>query len=160
MMPQMASKDVAELARELRIVMDRIAADLRMSIAKYGLTPTRLSALAALAKWGPQRPGTLAARLGMSQASMSHLSEILEASGWVVRRLDPEDGRAYLLSVTDDGVSVLNTLQREGTARLTDGIRILSDRQRQVLSDALPILNALADHGSDQSDWSREGSLV
>jgi len=135
----------AVLAGELRTVVNRLAFHLRIPAARHGITPTRLSAMAALEKAGPQRPGDLAGRLGISAASMSKLVEALEAGGWARRERDPEDRRAYLLSITEHGVAALENLRREGTGQLTDDILALPPEQREALASALPVLVLLAD---------------
>lgn len=135
----------AELAGGLRTVINRLAFHLRTPATQHGITPTRLSAMVTLYKSGPLRPGDLAGRLGISAASMSRLTEVLEDGGWVGRTADPEDRRAFLLSLTEHGTDALDGLRREGTSRLSDGITALSDEEREALAAALPVLVALAD---------------
>lgn len=91
------------------------------------------------------RPGELAGRLGISNASMSRLTEALEEGRWVGRSHDPDDRRAYLLSLTDHGARTLADLRREGTNWLTADILDLTDAERSCLAAALPVLEALAD---------------
>jgi DNA-binding MarR family transcriptional regulator len=134
-----------ELAGGLRTVVSRLAFHLRRSATRQGITPTRLTAMAALEASGPQRPSDLAATLGISAASMSKLAEVLEEGQWTRRRPDPKDQRAYLLSLTDHGVSTLESLRREGTSQLTDDINALAPEQRETLAAALPVLFAIAD---------------
>lgn len=143
------SRRAAELAGELRTAINRLAFHLRTPAVRHGITPTRLSAMAALEKTGPQRPSDLAASLGISAASMSRLTEVLESTGWVGRSRDPEDHRACLLRITDDGRSTLDGLRYESTSRLTDGIAALSAEQRETLAAALPVLVLLADQHLD-----------
>lgn len=134
-----------ELAGGLRTAVNRLAFHLRTPATRHGITPTRLSALVALDRGGPQRPGDLGARLGISAASMSRLTEILEEGGWARRDPDAEDQRAFLLSLTDHGIATLESLRREGTSQLTDDIVALSVDEREALARALPVLVALAD---------------
>jgi len=134
-----------ELAGALRTVVNRLGVHLRTPATRSGITPTRLSALVALRKSGPQRPGDIATWLGISAASMSRLTEALEAGRWVARSPDPSDRRAYLLSLTEHGNQALDELRREGTSQLTEDILSLTQQQRTALADALPVLIALAD---------------
>ncbi|WP_308467401.1 MarR family winged helix-turn-helix transcriptional regulator [Rathayibacter soli] len=135
----------AELAGGLRTAVNRLGFHLRTPAARSGITPTRLSALVALRKGGPQRPGDIATWLGISAASMSRLTEALEVGRWVARSPDPSDRRAYLLSLTEHGNQALDDLRREGTSQLTADILSLTQQQRTALADALPVLIALAD---------------
>jgi DNA-binding MarR family transcriptional regulator len=141
----MREKPPAELAGELRTVINRLAFLLRSPATRHGITPTRLSAMVALNMSGPLRPGDLADRLGISGASMSRLIQTLEDGQWVNRSPDPEDRRACLIGITNHGVAALESLRREGTSQLTDDIVALTDHQREALTNALPALTALAD---------------
>ncbi|MGH3435054.1 MAG: MarR family winged helix-turn-helix transcriptional regulator [Sciscionella sp.] len=141
----------AELAGQLRTVVNRLAFHLRKPAARHGITPTRLSALTALAAGGPRRIGDLGTQLGITAASMSRLTEALQAAHWVRREPDPEDQRACLLALTDHGAATLDGLRREGTGRLARDIAALSDTQQGALASALPVLVALADKRLDAS---------
>ena len=136
---------VGELAGGLRTVVNRLAYALRSPVAGEGITPTRLSALAVLAKFGPLRPGALADRLNITAASASRLIDVLIDGGWVGREPDPTDGRACLLSLSRHGAATLEKLRREGTGDLAAGIEELTAEQRAALSAALPVLVTLAD---------------
>jgi DNA-binding MarR family transcriptional regulator len=141
----MADDGDLALAAELRTAVNRLAFFLRRDAGRRDVTPSRLAALAALDRGGPQRPGDLAARLGISAASMSRLTEVLEAGGWVRRTPDAADRRAFVLDLTDEGTATLNDVRREGTGRLADDVAQLSPSDRETLSAALPVLMALAD---------------
>lgn len=143
------NRQTAELAGGLRTVINRLAFHLRGPATRQGLTPTRLSAVAALQKAGPQRPGDLATRLSISAASMSRLAESLESGGWVRRTPDPADHRACRLTITEHGVVALDSLRGEVTAQLADAIAGLPADQRTALADALPALVVLADRYLD-----------
>ncbi|HKU10015.1 MAG TPA: MarR family transcriptional regulator [Sinomonas sp.] len=146
------------LAAELRTAVNRLAFYLRRDAGKRDLTPSRLAALAALDRGGPQRPGDVAARLGISAASMSRLTEVLEAGGWVRRTPDSADRRAFVLDLTEEGTAALNDVRREGTGRLADDVARLSASDRATLSAALPVLMALADRHLGEDRLRRPGT--
>jgi DNA-binding MarR family transcriptional regulator len=137
--------DVARLAGGLRTTVARLNHALREPVARRGVTPTRLTAMATLEKRGPMRAGDLADRLSITAASMSRLAEALEEGGWVERGPDPEDRRAQLLNLSDDGRETLATMRREGTGELAEAIRALPREERSALSAALPVLVRLSD---------------
>ena len=91
------------------------------------------------------RPSDLASSLGITPASTSRLVEALESEGWVMRSADPSDGRAFVLSIGQSGVAVLDALRREADGRLADAVRALTPAQRLALADALPVLTTIAD---------------
>jgi DNA-binding MarR family transcriptional regulator len=137
--------DNARLAGGLRTAVARLNHFLREPVARRGVTPTRLTAMATLEKRGPMRAGDLAAGLSISAASMSRLVEALEEGGWVARERDPEDRRAQLLSLSANGRETLETMRREGTGELADAIRSLSEADRDALAAAVPVLVRLSD---------------
>jgi len=137
---------VEELAGGLRTAINRLAHALRSPATSDGITPTRLAALMTLMKYGPLRPGDLAARLNITAASTSRLIEVLLEGDWIRREPDPDDRRASLLSLSTHGEGALDKLRREGTGELAAGINALPVDQRESLAVALPALVALADH--------------
>lgn len=139
------SATIAELAGGLRTAVNRLAHALRSPATNQGVTPTRLTALAILERHGPLRPGDLAARMNISPASMSRLTEVLEQGHWVTRDVDPADRRACLLDLSDHGRTTLADLRRDNDSDLAADIGTLSDQDRAALAAALPVLIALAD---------------
>ena len=139
-----------ELAVGLRNVVVRLSYSLRSPAARDGVTPTRLTALAILDRNGPMRPGDLAARLSITAASMSRLTEALEQGRWVERAPDPDDRRACLLSLSDHGRSMLATLRRENAEELAAYIRNMPEADSEALRNALPALAGLTEHLLDR----------
>ncbi|MFJ6213788.1 MarR family winged helix-turn-helix transcriptional regulator [Streptomyces sp. NPDC092296] len=136
----------AEPAVRLRASALRLAYGLRAPAAEHGLTPTRLTALVALAAHGPLRAGDLGRRLGTSAPSVSRLLDVLADAGFVTRTADPADQRAALLVLSPAGQAVLAAVRRESLARLTDRVDALPAADLERLVAALPVLEALA-HG-------------
>jgi len=143
------------LAVGVRNVVVRLAYSLRSAATRDGVTPTRLTALGILERRGPMRPGDLAARLNITAASMSRLTEALELGKWVERAPDPDDKRACLLSLSAHGKTALETLRRENAEELAARIRDLPAADREALSAALPALVRLTERLFDQH--AREG---
>jgi len=144
-----------ELAVGVRNVVVRLAYSLRSAAARDGVTPTRLTAMGILDRKGPMRPGDLAARLNITAASMSRLTEALEQGRWVERAPDPDDKRACLLSLSSHGRSALETLRRENAEELAAYIRDMPDADREAVDRALPVLARLTEHLFDRH--AREG---
>ncbi|NYD43591.1 MarR family winged helix-turn-helix transcriptional regulator [Nocardioides panaciterrulae] len=143
--PSPASAQVAGLAGELRVAVNRLAYALRRPGDTLDLTPSRYTALATLAKRGALRAGDLAEAMGIARPTMSRLADALVESGWVTRAPDPEDGRASLLTLSDAGRELLERLRREATADLHADIAALSEAERDALATALPALTTLAE---------------
>ncbi|MBX6351474.1 MAG: MarR family transcriptional regulator [Clostridia bacterium] len=67
------------------------------------LPHARLLLLTLLAARGPARVRELALALRVSAPAVTSLANELERAGYVVRRPDPEDGRATVLALTPSG---------------------------------------------------------
>ena len=86
----------------------------------------------------------LATAENVAQPTMTTLVVRLERDGLVERGGDPDDGRAVLVTITDDGLA---TLRRYGDARaevLNARLATLSATDREALAAALPALDRLA----------------
>jgi len=145
---------VDDLAGSLRTELSRLAYHLRMPATQSGITPTRLAALAALARHDQGcRQGDLAIEMGISPASMTRLVDIMVTARWVLRERDSRDARAFVLRLSDHGRGTLEGLRSEGTSRLSADIDALTDDERRTLAAAIPILRSIADRrlGTDTS---------
>lgn len=139
-------------AARLRRAALRLAYGLRAPATRYGLTPSRLAALVILGKQGPMRVGDLARELNVAVPSASRLLDLLAESGFVERRDDPTDRRAFLVSLTADGARILEDVRAEGTQELVGHLASLPAAQRAAVGAALPALEALADAFSPVTD--------
>jgi DNA-binding MarR family transcriptional regulator len=144
------SPDVARLAGELRTEVGRLAYHLRTPATRSGITPTRLAALSALARYPDGvRQGDLAELMNMSAPSMTRLVEILEEAGWVDRRRDPSDQRCLLMVLSAVGRKTVETLRDESATQLSEELAELTTDERAALATALPVLRRLADRHLD-----------
>ena len=112
-----------------------------------GASVTSRNVLAALVADGPSRLTALATATGIAQPAMTQLVGRMEREGLVVRLVDPEDGRATLVAVTDAG-RALHAEQRQSThervAELLD--RLSADDQAALalaMRVAVPLLHQL-----------------
>ena len=90
------------------------------------------------------RPSELARRAEMTKQAMGELIGDLEAKGYVERRRDPEDGRAWLVALTERGRGVdraadeaIERIEAEYERRLgLAGLESLRDLLRGLAGDA------------------------
>ncbi|MEP7160517.1 MAG: MarR family transcriptional regulator, partial [Dermatophilaceae bacterium] len=145
--------DTTALAGALRIEVNRLAFHLRGPATQFGITPTRLAALVALAK-APHglRAGDLAEQLGVSAASLTRLVDVLQEAGWVERSRDDADRRVIRLALSTEGLTTLSALRTESTSRLQDHLDDLSPADQETLAEAVPILRGLADRRLTTND--------
>src|SRR5215218_6266610 len=94
--------DDAEIAARLRLSATRLARILRQQ-ADLGLTPSQITALAAVGREGPLTLGALADTEHVTPPSMTKVVERLEGLGFIERRADPVDRRRVLAVLTPAG---------------------------------------------------------
>lgn len=105
------------------VEIGRVFHTARQSAPMQGLTGTKFGVLGHLSR-GDARMSRLAEHLAVSASVVTRAVQALEEDGLVRRRPDPEDARAVLLSITDEGTAHL--LQRRAavvdlfTDRLAD----------------------------------------
>jgi DNA-binding MarR family transcriptional regulator len=91
-------EEVGVLIRRLRRVIAERAHEVHES-----LHPSQFVVLNHLAEHGPLRASAIVGHFAMDKASVSRQIQHLIDLGLVDRTPDPEDGRATLLSVSDEG---------------------------------------------------------
>ena len=142
------SANAAVLA--LTRVGERFLATFDKALRHHHLSRAGREALAVLeGAREPLSPTTIADRLIVTTASVTSLLDTLERRGLVERRADPSDRRRLLVSITDDGVAVVNAFLPELVALQTAAMSTLSEQQRRQLiglltrvDDALGALDA------------------
>jgi DNA-binding MarR family transcriptional regulator len=148
--PTRRPDDLARLAGEVRTEVHRLAYHLRTPATRSGITPTRLAALAALARYPDGlRQGDFAELMNVSAPSMTRLVEIMSEAGWIERRRDPSDHRCLLLALSPVGVKTLDTLRDESAGQLSEELTDLTPQERAALAAAVPVLRKLADRHLD-----------
>ncbi len=138
--PQAPSID----ATRLRVAIARLSRRLRHH-ELAGLTPTHLSALATVEQSGPMRLGDVAAAEGIAPSTLTRLVTALEERSYVERCAVPGDARASTLTITPRGRQILERIRQESTAMLAQSLAMLPPAQIEVLAEALPALEQLAE---------------
>ncbi|MCX2714920.1 MarR family winged helix-turn-helix transcriptional regulator [Mycolicibacterium sp. J2] len=137
---------------DARECIGRLLDDATDLTARFLSDRTELSASAAYAMHrvsleGPIRLTALAAKEGVSQPSMTQLMQRLERADLVARVPDPDDGRACLIAITEQGQALLDNRRRTRRKRLQQFLASLSPEDEHALtlaaSVASPILARL-----------------
>jgi DNA-binding MarR family transcriptional regulator len=134
-----------DAAPRLRAVVGKLSRRLRPTLAGSGLTPTRLSVLATLARRGPMRISELALIEGLNPTMLSRVIAELAGAGLLQRVPDPDDGRAALVDATAAGRRLHKKIQNERNDVLSVLLAELDERRRAELIDALAVLEELAE---------------
>ena len=132
----------ASLPSQLRLVVMRLARRLRQE-AVGAITASQLSALSTVEWRGPLSLGELADVERIAPPSMTRIAARLEERGWVERTVDPADRRVARLAITDEGRSLLMETRTRRDAYLARRLRALTAEEREILAQALPLLERL-----------------
>jgi DNA-binding MarR family transcriptional regulator len=101
--------------------------------------------LALLDELGPARVSTLAIADHSSQPTITGQLQRLESHGWARREQDPDDARASLMSLTDEGRRKLEGLREARVAVLAPLLDELDDDGVEELRTAVAVLARLLD---------------
>jgi DNA-binding MarR family transcriptional regulator len=143
--------DTAVASVELTLAMKRLRARLRSeSRSAEGWTISQLSALARIVREGPVTASTLAVAEHVRPQSIAEIVAALKAGRLIVAAPDPSDGRKSLLRATAAGRRLVDSVHESREAWLARAIEVVvDDDRRQALTDAIWLLNALAECDPD-----------
>ena len=106
------------------------------------LGPAHTGVLFYIGDGAPMRASALAARLGIGPSALSRQLADLEAFGFVVRSPDPLDGRACLLSLSDQGSAYLTETHQRRAQTLRDLLADWTEGEAEAASSTVQHLAA------------------
>ncbi|MFW0788661.1 MarR family winged helix-turn-helix transcriptional regulator [Gordonia sp. CPCC 205333] len=109
------------------------------------ISMTATSTLATLRHGGPRRITALAAAQKVTQPSMTVLIGSLERDGLVSRKQDPDDGRAMLIELTEQGYEFVARRRGEYAQRVGEYMSKLPPERQVEIAAAVPALRLLDD---------------
>jgi DNA-binding MarR family transcriptional regulator len=147
------SSDQSRMAELFLLVGKRLRAAEAKRFAPLGLTPAQGRLLGVLADSTRQLcMGDVASILGVVPRAVTPQVDALEQAGLVRRRTDPDNRRAILLDLTDEGAEVRRALVEQRRAAAAELFAALTPRQGDAMLNALEaIVNAERPHGTDAS---------
>ena len=113
-----------EIARLIDRLMRRINAGLNADAPQFDrhrLGPGGGIALLSLAEIEPARSQDLVHRMARDKSQMARTLQSLEKKGLIVRAPDPDDARAALLSLTEEGRRTVRELEN-AVAHVLEGV--------------------------------------
>jgi DNA-binding MarR family transcriptional regulator len=135
---------VSEVAGHLRLVVSRTARRLRQE-AGADLSPSQISALAAIDRHGPLTPSELAAHERVQRPTATRVLARLEELGLIERAPDPTDRRSSLISVSAGGRALLRRQRARQDQFLARRLAALTPEEVATLDRASAILERLLD---------------
>lgn len=97
--------------------------------------------LCRLADEGAQRLGSLAMAFGLDPSTITRQVQALEKAGLATRASDPVDRRAWILSLTEEGLEVLDRTRANRRQRLDEILDDWADEERRTLGELLTKFN-------------------
>jgi DNA-binding MarR family transcriptional regulator len=134
------------LPSRLRLAVTRLGRRLRQE-AVGDITASQLSALSTIERLGPMSLGELAEIERIAPPSTTRIAARLEERGLVVRTVDAADRRVARLVVSDVGQSMLKQTRTRRDAYLARRLQAMSAGEREILMQALPLLERLTGDG-------------
>jgi DNA-binding MarR family transcriptional regulator len=136
--------DLAGLASRMRVVLWRLTRKMRRGSAP-GITPTLHAALHTVELHGPITVGQLSAHEGVAKPTMTRTVQALLEQELISRTIDPLDGRVSWLTVTPQGLKLLQRTRRRTDQFLAKRMKHLSPHELSTLEQAASILERLAE---------------
>jgi DNA-binding MarR family transcriptional regulator len=140
--------DKDPVAIRLALALTRLRARLRgeSSASSTGLSISQLSILQWLHLNGPATAASLAAAEHVSQQAIAQNVAPLKSAGLVQSKPDPQDGRKTLISMTDAGHRLRESIIASRNAWLVRAIDSTIDaEERAALEETIELLERLAD---------------
>ena len=131
-----------------RAMEDRVLG--RVREAGYEVTPAQSRIFARIGLAGT-RLSDLAAQAQVTKATAGFIVDQLERSGLVTRVPDPADGRARLVTITDQGQQAVRVAAEEVAAVEEEWTAHLGTRRMQQLRQALAQLREITDPWAERS---------
>ena len=142
------SEAASDLAAQLRTILSRLKRRLREHGGREDLTPSQISVLLRLERYGADTVSGLARGEGVRPQSMSSIVTSLQETGLVSGIPDPNDGRKTRMSLSKKCRKLLQESRAAKQDWLTATIlQKLSAQEQQKLAAALELLDRLTEDG-------------
>lgn len=132
-MPARISDLDAHLGYWLRFVSNHVLQAFASRLQGKGVTVAEWVAMRRLFGEGGVAPSLLADRIGMTRGAITKLADRLIDKELVIRRADPQDGRAQTLTLTARGRALVPELASLADDNDAEFFRPLTAQERRVL---------------------------
>ncbi|MET1060572.1 MAG: MarR family transcriptional regulator [Nocardioides sp.] len=141
------SQTLGTLEHEVGVVIRRVKRVIgeRARAVHEDLQPASYLVLTYLETTGACRSSAIAGAFDMDKGAISRLVQHLDELGLIERTPDPADGRAALLSVTDDARRRMADVQKHRRKYLDERLADWSDEDLRAFVDMLGRYNASLD---------------
>ena len=133
----MAEDEDQTLAEAFRAVARQLRHLSLETLAPWDIAPSHSRALGALMRHGVMRLSELSDHLHIAARSTTEVVDALQERGLVERRPDPNDRRATLVALTDEGSRVGEAIRSARDAEAKNFFSVLSETDRTHLARIL-----------------------
>jgi DNA-binding MarR family transcriptional regulator len=139
--------ELGRLEQEVGVLIRRVKRVIgeRARAVHPDLQPASYLMLSYLATSGPQRSSVLSERFGVDKGAISRQVQHLCDLGLLERTPDPEDGRATLVSASDDAVRRLEAIDTDRRRWLAEQLAEWSEEDLREFVTGLARYNAALD---------------
>ena len=145
----MSDPDVPSLAELLTRAGRSVGRFRRGAAATHGLTTTAMGVLAALSRSAGASHRELAARLGVTPATLTPVVDTLDAAGYLTRDRDPADRRVVRLSITESGRARIVAASAAVEAAVAERMPV-TEHAEVIREHLVAVLTAFDDGGRDR----------
>lgn len=131
------------LAKQLGLRIIRITQFLTRQMQQEVLTPSQATVLTLLQDGRAWRLSDLASATGVRPPSMTELISRMERQGWLSKMNTAHDRRGVAVMITEEGRTLLQALNRRQIDLIAGRLALLSDEEKRMIEQALPVLDRL-----------------
>jgi len=110
-------------------------------LSQYGLTLPQFSVLETLYHLGTMNINSLIEKTLSTSGNMTVVIRNLEKGGFIKKSRDPEDGRAYIITISKMGYELINKVFPEHLVDLSKELENLNFDEKDLLLQLLKKLN-------------------
>jgi DNA-binding MarR family transcriptional regulator len=125
------------LIGRIRRVAQHLSREMEKTFAAHGLNDPSFDVLATLRRSGPPyalSPSDLMATMMITSGTMTNRIDQLEKAGLVERKSNPQDGRSFIVSLTDKGFAVIDAAVTDHVATQKRITSILTPEENAALN--------------------------
>jgi DNA-binding MarR family transcriptional regulator len=131
------------LAKQLGLRIVRITQYLTRRMQQEVLTPSQATVLTLLLDDRAWRLSDLASATGVRPPSMTELISRMERQGWLRKMDTVYDRRGVAVTITEEGRKQIHALNRRQVDLIAGRLALLSDEEKRIIEQALPVLDKL-----------------
>lgn len=121
---------------------------MQATFSRFGLNAAKFDVLATLRRAGaPYRlsPGALLQATMVASGTMTNRISRLEAEGLVLRQINPEDSRSFLIELSAEGLALIDRVVEDHVATQAQLLAAMPDAERTAFKTLLSRAQAAAD---------------